>query len=486
VSAAAVNLEAEESVLGAMMISGALIPPVLEDVGLQAEDFYRDGHRAIFGAIASLAGNGSPVDVLTVSEELAGAGELEAAGGRDLLAMLAAKVPAPGHARYHAEIVQRAARVRRVHELGSRLRAVSDGNGDAIRILEEVDRLLGQDLDASLADQRSSLRVLDVGEMVVSLPPAVPWVIEGIAVEGCLTLLSGKEGEGKSLLAMSLAVGVGLGEDVAGVPCTQRKVLIVDAENGKYEIHRRVHTLGLPAEGVAVVEADGYNLGRDLAALEELIDKFDPGLLILDSFRSLWPAGEENDSAAVSAVLDPLRNMLRRRRVAGILLHHVSRAGNDYRGTSAIGAAIELGFNLKRIPEDPESRDRRRLRCFKCRPAPEPHDRWLRLHVERGQVFVDSTDPFEGEAEEKPAAPARAELAPRMLAAAVEPLSWPDLARAIDRGPKDGTARRLRDDLLDKGELMRLDDGRLQGCQGAKPLGEWHDGTLSEAEEGGP
>lgn len=338
---------------------------------------------------------------------------------------------------------------------------------------------------ARARDAPEALRVLDVAEMVRTMPPPVPWVIEGIAVEGALTLISGKEGEGKSLLAMSLAVGVALGEDVAGVACKRRRVLIVDAENGPYEIHRRVHTLGLPAEGVTVVEADGYNLGRDLAALEELIAKVDPGLVILDSFRSLWPTGEENDSGAVSPVLDGLRNMLRRRRVAGLLLHHVSRAGNDYRGTSAIGAAIEIGLALKRIPEDPEARDRRRLRCFKCRPAPEPSDRWLRLHVERGQVFVDATDAFVGESEgEKPVAPVRDELAPKMLAAAEEPMSWPDLARAIDRGPKDGTARRLRDDLLKKGELTTIEDGRLQRCHGVKPLGERHDGTpLSGTDE---
>lgn len=86
--------------------------------------------------------------------------------------------------------------------------------------------------------------------------------------------------------------------------------------------------------------------------------------------------------------------MLRRLGPAGILLHHVSRSGNDYRGTSAIGAAIELGFRLARHPGDPEARERRSLRCFKCRPAPEPEEKWLRLHIERDQVFIDPAEPF--------------------------------------------------------------------------------------------
>lgn len=315
------------------------------------------------------------------------------------------------------------------------------------------------------------LRLLDVAGMVASTPPEVPWIIEGLAVAGTLTLLSGKEGEGKSLLSMALASGVGAGNDIAGFVCHQHDVVIVDAENGQYEIHRRVKTLGLPSTGVDVVEADGFHLGKDLGALEELLEKAKPGLLILDSFRSLWPGGEENDSGAVAAVLDPLRNLLRRLGIAGILLHHVSRAGNDYRGNSAIGAAIELGFRLGRHPNDPEARDRRYLRCFKCRPAPEPEERWLRLHLERGQVFIDETDGFESEDEpEKSLPPVRAELAPDLLRAAGNPIAWADLARAIGRSPKDGTARRLRDDLLAAEELVRDDDGRLHVPNTLAPL----------------
>jgi hypothetical protein len=306
------------------------------------------------------------------------------------------------------------------------------------------------------------LRVLDVARMVAADPPAIPYVVEGIAIERTLTLISGREGEGKSLVAMALAAGVALGESVAGIECHRTKVLIVDAENGEYEIHRRVKALGLPSSGITVVEANGFHLGKNLAELESLIERERPGLVILDSFRSLWPGGDENDSSVVAAVLDPLRNMLRRLGPAGILLHHVSRAGNDYRGTSAIGASIEIGYRLGRHPKDPDKRDRRSLHCFKCRPAPEPEDRWLRLHVEREQVFIEAVESFAEEGGDGHTdAPKRTELAPRMVAAAAEPIEWPSLARAIDRSPKDGTARRLREDLLKAGELVRLDDGRL-------------------------
>ena len=80
------NLEAEESVLGAMMVSESTIDPVLLDVRLQAEDFYRDRHRTIFEAIIRLNENAEPVDVLTVAEALAQHGQLDEVGGQDVIA----------------------------------------------------------------------------------------------------------------------------------------------------------------------------------------------------------------------------------------------------------------------------------------------------------------------------------------------------------------------------------------------------------------
>jgi hypothetical protein len=91
-----------------------------------------------------------------------------------------------------------------------------------------------------------------------------------------------------------------------------------------------------------------------------------------------------------------------------------------------------------------------------------------------------------------------------MLEAAAEPITWPDLSRAVGREPKDGTARRLRDDLLTTGELLTVEKGLLKaakvpeglaplqtalpsgeqpGCQGvAVPIGGSEDGTLSDAD----
>ena len=307
------------------------------------------------------------------------------------------------------------------------------------------------------------LRKLDVAEMLATEPPPVPWVVEDFAVKGSLTLLAGREGEGKSLFAMSIAAAVLSGSQIAGMNTERGRVLILDAENGEYEIHRRVNTLGFSGdEGVAVYEADFFHLGRQLDRLNEVLRQEQPDLLVLDSFRSLWPGGEENDSGAVAQVLDPLRNLVRRHRVAAILLHHSPKRSSGYRGSTAIGAAVELGFVLARSEGDPEGSARRYLSCWKCRPAPEPSKRWIHLHAERGQVFIEAADaPLDVDSEPLAGKPAQSKLGPELLRAAEQPSSWPEIARTLSRSPKDGTARRLRDALLESGELEELPDGRL-------------------------
>jgi Replicative DNA helicase len=75
------NLEAEESVLGALMVSESTHNAVILDVRLEAQDFYRDRHRLIYKAIKRLYERSDPIDAITVSELLRSTGELEQVGG---------------------------------------------------------------------------------------------------------------------------------------------------------------------------------------------------------------------------------------------------------------------------------------------------------------------------------------------------------------------------------------------------------------------
>src|SRR5918999_738543 len=115
------NVEAEASVLGAMLVSEPAITRVVDEVKLKPEDFYLDRHRAIFGAVHELYTKSKPVDQLTVSELLTQQGDLDGAGGRHYVSELAARVPAPGNAKHYAEIVQENSLLRRLLTAGQEI-----------------------------------------------------------------------------------------------------------------------------------------------------------------------------------------------------------------------------------------------------------------------------------------------------------------------------------------------------------------------------
>src|SRR3982751_7091255 len=93
------NLEAEESVLGAMMIAPGAIAAVSEI--LDAGDFYRESHGKIYRAALALYAKGEPVDAITLTDELEERAELDDVGGRVRLHELAALVPATANAAHY-------------------------------------------------------------------------------------------------------------------------------------------------------------------------------------------------------------------------------------------------------------------------------------------------------------------------------------------------------------------------------------------------
>lgn len=115
------NIEAEESVLGAMLVAEPTLKRVRIDVGLTARHFYLDKHQLIFEAIGTVADASGTADEILVSEELKRRGKLEEAGGRHYISELAAKVPAAGNAKHYAEIVLENAQLRAKLEGGQRI-----------------------------------------------------------------------------------------------------------------------------------------------------------------------------------------------------------------------------------------------------------------------------------------------------------------------------------------------------------------------------
>ncbi len=108
------SVEAEQSVLGGLLLSGDGWDAVAEEVA--ASDFYRPDHRLIFRHIAALAEDTQPVDVITVADKLTAAGELDAAGGLAYLADLAQNTPSASNIRAYAQVVRERAALRKLIE----------------------------------------------------------------------------------------------------------------------------------------------------------------------------------------------------------------------------------------------------------------------------------------------------------------------------------------------------------------------------------
>ena len=110
---------AEQSVLGSMLLSKDAIADVIESV--RGTDFYRPAHETIFDAIVDLYGRGEPADPVTVAAELQRRGDLARIGGAPYLHTLSASVPIAANAGYYAEIVREKAILRRLVDAGTRI-----------------------------------------------------------------------------------------------------------------------------------------------------------------------------------------------------------------------------------------------------------------------------------------------------------------------------------------------------------------------------
>ncbi|HEY1776509.1 MAG TPA: DnaB-like helicase N-terminal domain-containing protein, partial [Solirubrobacteraceae bacterium] len=99
------NIDAEESVLGAILMSERPMYSIVIEEGLRPDDFYRERHRLIFAAMLGLYERSEPIDTVTVIDALRASGSLEPAGGPEGVDLLAGPVPNMAHSRQYAQIV---------------------------------------------------------------------------------------------------------------------------------------------------------------------------------------------------------------------------------------------------------------------------------------------------------------------------------------------------------------------------------------------
>jgi len=240
------NLEAEESLLGAMLLSRDAISAATE-VGVDASDFYKPAHAHIFDAIMALYGQGEPVDPVTVADELRRVDLLDGLGGRQTLLRLQAQTPASANASHYARIVNELALLRRLiavageisemgyddsGEVGETLdraealvfevaeRRVSDsmtGVSDALQdTLDQLEALYGSDGEITGVETG----YIDLDSMLLGLQPAN------------LLVVAARPGCGKTSFALGAAANVAMS--------ARKPVMFFSMEMGTLELTKRL------------------------------------------------------------------------------------------------------------------------------------------------------------------------------------------------------------------------------------------------------
>ncbi len=155
------SIEAEQSVLGSMLIDKEVVPVVMEI--LKPEDFYRPDHREIYNVIIELFDKAQPIDLITVSERLKLHGKLELVGGLEYLSNIATEVPTTANVKHYSKIVEEKALLRKL------IKASSDIVDLGFNASEEVSYILDK-AEQSVFDilqKRSSQGFVPIKDVLV-------------------------------------------------------------------------------------------------------------------------------------------------------------------------------------------------------------------------------------------------------------------------------------------------------------------------------
>jgi replicative DNA helicase len=251
------NLEAERSVLGAILIQNDAYNLAAEV--LTPGDFYRDAHRRVFDKIIALAERGMAVDFVTLKDELARAGELEAVGGPAYVASLVDGVPRATNVEYYAKIVKEKAVLRNlIAAANTILLDAYEADQDAAEILDRAEHSIFQIAEGrirsgfvSLYDiAQDSVEAIQKAHEEKKLITGVPTGFEDLDrltsgfQRGDLIIVAARPSMGKTSLALNIAQHVGTR--------TSRTVGVFSLEMSREQLFLRM----LSSEAMI----DGHNL----------------------------------------------------------------------------------------------------------------------------------------------------------------------------------------------------------------------------------
>ena len=354
------NTEAEESLLGAMLLAPRAIADVIGTV--DASSFYRPAHGHIFSACLALFGRGAAVDVVTVADELNRSGLLDMCGGSRRLVDLQAGTPTTTNGIYYARIIADHARLRTLITAGSELVEIG------YSIPPNVDQAIDQAESTVFAalhkpDARSHTSTiqqalssaLDHYEALYERGDAVTGVASGFSEldallsgfqRGELTVVGARPGMGKTAFGLSVALHAATKHNVP--------VLFFSVEMSTHELTNRLVSNAASVDGTkfrngSFSESDWPKitnavsrlasvplsihdaaqltiLGLRAEARRVLASQKQLGLIIIDYLQLMSAQGNETRQLEVSEISRGLKQLARELDVPIIALSQLSRS----------------------------------------------------------------------------------------------------------------------------------------------------------------
>ena len=236
--------EAEESVIGAVLLSEDAVNEVMDQV--HPEDFYVPAHQAIFEAMRELFDSSEPIDAVTVSEALRRRGELEKVGGVQYLTRLVDIVPSTSNVTYYAGIVDEHAKRRELIRAGASVTDIAfDIDEEIAHVLDRAEQVV-----LGVAEKRASQALLEVGPMFNDVLEQIEMLeqqgsdLTGLATgfvdldkrlagmqNANLLVIAGRPAMGKSSLTLNIATNAAAAGEV---------VAIFSLEMSKEELVQRI------------------------------------------------------------------------------------------------------------------------------------------------------------------------------------------------------------------------------------------------------
>jgi replicative DNA helicase len=354
------NLDAEESVLGAMMLSPGAIGAVSEV--MSPSDFYRESHAKIYRAALTLYGRGEPVDAITLVDELDQRGELEDAGGKVRIHELAALVPAAANASHYARIVREMATLRGLIRAGQEIaRLGMERPGETAELVDRAEQVVFDLAQARVSQDFSHIEELlkasferitllyEQGADVTGVPSgfrAIDQLTSGFQ-QGNLVILAARPGMGKSGLALCMAANLAVraetpvalftpemskSEITQRLMCSEAKVESQRLRNGKLapdDWPRLTAACDRLSKAPIYVDDTGSITMMEIRSKARRLKMREPGLgLIIVDYLQLMTSGAsvENRVQEVSAISRQLKVLARDLEVPILALSQLSRA----------------------------------------------------------------------------------------------------------------------------------------------------------------